>query len=140
MNMSHMATRNYMLVRKLMLSLLIYIVKLCCFIADVQLLILECTVSWQPIRRERPPPRLLSVSGVSVSFLLISFIFLFWWVIFSDLLCLLFHVGPQGGGELSHLPGQGKMELVFGWRPGLKLPYLRSWAINICSVPGAKSW
>lgn len=49
------------------------------FIADVQLLILEYTVLWQPIRMERPPPRLLSVSGVSVSsFLLISFLFLFW--------------------------------------------------------------
>lgn len=78
MNVSHMATINYILFRNLMFSLLIYIVKLCCLIADVQLLILECTVSWQPIRRERPPPRLLSVSGVSASFLLISFSFGEW--------------------------------------------------------------
>jgi len=74
-----MATINYILVGKLMFSLLIGIVKSCCFIADVQLLILECTVPLQPIHRERPPPRLLSVSGVSVSsFILISFLILFW--------------------------------------------------------------
>lgn len=76
--------RYIFLFRTLMFSLFIDIMKLHCFIADVQLLILECTVSWQPIRRERPPPRLLSVSGVSVSsFLLISFLFLFLLVAFK---------------------------------------------------------
>ncbi len=67
---------------------------------------------WQPIHMERPLPRLLSASGVRVSFFIFIFSLLFW--SFSNLPCLSFHVGPLGGGELSHLPGQGEMELVFG--------------------------